>query len=663
MRYALLLTLVLIATASAMEWNLHSNEIVINTTVTGSVATTNPSAVEFLNVSIQFFPTSTPYQKLLEQRALPENAVHLHTNQSVQFYFTNLRQYEEYSIQSLVQRSAAFTPIHEKIPFPITTLPTEIKQYMLPSDTIDSDNPTVIEVSQRLAERHNDLYKVVSEIGMWVSENIEYNLSTRSAEATYPSSWVLENRYGVCGEITNLFIGLLRAQGIPSRFMSGIAYSDAPYLDQPWGAHGWAEVYFPNIGWVPYDVTYQQYGYVDPTHITFSESLDAVSDSSLFQWRDNGATLDFAPLQTTTSIVSYDGAIQDMIDVDIKMYAERVGIGSYNRITATVTNRMNSYLTSSLQLGRVNHIEHISDTRQTIILEPREKKEVTWIIKVSDEIDSGFLYTIPIVVASPYMKEPVQDTFQVDGYSQRYPQITFQEDLRRETTTQASCLQLTCQDNATKVQLAGTDINVACTIRNTCEEDKQNIQICQDEDTCRSINVREGESTAVSFTTTLQEIGAEVLVFRLMHGDIETHSIVTVPVSDMPHIAIQELKYPANADYRGTANITFTALRTSHAIPYAVSIQIFSPQFSRSINLREINIEKIDSSYAFNLAIPGSSFNHGQNNVTILLAYEDELGRRYTTRETITINLDDINLMQWFTLKFRRSVDWFVGLF
>ena len=96
------------------------------------------------------------------------------------------------------------------------------------------------------------------------------------------SSWVLATREGVCDEITNLFVSFLRSLNIPTKYVSGMAYSGA--IDG-WGPHAWAEVYFPKYGWIPFDVTFGQYGWIDPGHVKMREGKDAKESSVLYSWR------------------------------------------------------------------------------------------------------------------------------------------------------------------------------------------------------------------------------------------------------------------------------------------------------------------------------------------------------------------------------------------
>ena len=60
---------------------------------------------------------------------------------------------------------------------------------------------------------------------------------------------------GVCEEFADLFVSLCRVKGIPAKVVEGF---DLPFLDEQkdfYTGHTWAEVYFPEYGWVTFDPT------------------------------------------------------------------------------------------------------------------------------------------------------------------------------------------------------------------------------------------------------------------------------------------------------------------------------------------------------------------------------------------------------------------------
>ena len=64
--------------------------------------------------------------------------------------------------------------------------------------------------------------------------------------------YVLHARHADCGQQTLLLITLLRLNGIPARWQSGMMFSDTDY----WNLHDWGQVYIAPYGWMPMDVTF-----------------------------------------------------------------------------------------------------------------------------------------------------------------------------------------------------------------------------------------------------------------------------------------------------------------------------------------------------------------------------------------------------------------------
>jgi transglutaminase-like putative cysteine protease len=65
------------------------------------------------------------------------------------------------------------------------------------------------------------------------------------------SDYALHAGHADCGQQTLLLITLLRLNGIPARWQSGMVFSDGRYDN----IHDWGQVYLAPYGWVPMDVT------------------------------------------------------------------------------------------------------------------------------------------------------------------------------------------------------------------------------------------------------------------------------------------------------------------------------------------------------------------------------------------------------------------------
>lgn len=79
------------------------------------------------------------------------------------------------------------------------------------------------------------------------------------------SDHTLRMGHGDCGQQTLLLITLLRLNGIPARWQSGMVYSDTGYDNM----HDWAWLYLAPYGWLPVDVTTGRFDSGDPALADF----------------------------------------------------------------------------------------------------------------------------------------------------------------------------------------------------------------------------------------------------------------------------------------------------------------------------------------------------------------------------------------------------------
>lgn len=84
--------------------------------------------------------------------------------------------------------------------------------------------------------------------------------------------YVLTEGHGDCGQVSLLYISLMRSLGVPARWESGWMLHPGET-----NLHDWAEVYFEGIGWVPVDVSFGRYMPAkDPRAVKFySTGMDA----------------------------------------------------------------------------------------------------------------------------------------------------------------------------------------------------------------------------------------------------------------------------------------------------------------------------------------------------------------------------------------------------
>lgn len=86
------------------------------------------------------------------------------------------------------------------------------------------------------------------------------------------SDYALHAAHADCGQQTLLLMTLLRLNGIPSRWQSGMIFSDGDYNSM----HDWGQLYIAPYGWLPMDVTFGRLDSADPAIANFYlGSLDA----------------------------------------------------------------------------------------------------------------------------------------------------------------------------------------------------------------------------------------------------------------------------------------------------------------------------------------------------------------------------------------------------
>jgi protein-glutamine gamma-glutamyltransferase len=103
----------------------------------------------------------------------------------------------------------------------------------------------------------------VNAIQAWLRANTTYDLSVpRDPEGVDAVDHLLfGTRHGFCEQIASAMVVMLRTLGIPARLVTGYGSGTRNFLTgyievRQSDAHAWVEVYYPNLGWTPYDPTF-----------------------------------------------------------------------------------------------------------------------------------------------------------------------------------------------------------------------------------------------------------------------------------------------------------------------------------------------------------------------------------------------------------------------
>ncbi|HIJ13742.1 transglutaminase domain-containing protein [Candidatus Woesearchaeota archaeon] len=613
----------------------------------------NSGYIEIINATLVSYPREDIRQK-------PDliNIENPDPDGIVFFWFKPLERHYEFTFNSIVETNFIENKIDKKISFPLNDLDLSLNQYIQPTEIIDV-TPEIKSIAESLSQDENDLFVVEYKFAEYVRKNIEYDLSTITSESDQKSSWVLENKIGVCDELTNLFISLNRAAGIPARFVSGVAYTDLSVFDDPWVAHAWAEVYFPGYGWIPYDITYGEYAFIDAAHIKMSDSIDGKIPSVKYQY--SGKNIDLMPgkINTEVNVLQHGEKISMPYAIRTSLYDYTIGFNSYNIVQADVTNSNNYYFVADLFLSETNGLRIIEESkekvlgkaihRKSVLLKPRSTERIYWIIR-TDSLERKYTYKFPVVVYDKFnnsAEEIFDSREEYNIISKDYAESIINSDKEVFGNVNVNnMIDMKC--DVMKEFYVNDSIKVNCVVENRNKVTYKNTSICLKE-YCQHVDINYGINEA-SIELKATSIGLHTNTIKANNKLFSKISYVTYNVKDQVDLDIIELKYPEIVAYNEDFNISFKLTKKSHAIPVNISVALKSETSTDTIMIDKL-IQ--DNSFAFNGN--GKLMKPNTNDYTIEIRYYDESGIMHSESKSITIK-NKSNFFQNLALWFNRFI-------
>jgi transglutaminase-like putative cysteine protease len=162
------------------------------------------------------------------------------------------------TISLKAMNSVKLQTLHTNAPFPPTGLPEQVQAYLKATEQVPVDDERIRAKARELTALAKTQFDAVQKILTWVVDHMHYVAIPQSYDAMY----AFRSGKGNCQNYSHLAAGLMRAAGIPVRIVNGITLKE-PYdikiestiltLKMAQGRHSWIEVYFPDLGWVPFD--------------------------------------------------------------------------------------------------------------------------------------------------------------------------------------------------------------------------------------------------------------------------------------------------------------------------------------------------------------------------------------------------------------------------
>lgn len=159
-----------------------------------------------------------------------------------------------------------YTQLPENLPGRINDLAVEL-----------TENKTNIYDKAKAIESYLSSYRFTYD-----TENVPYPENGQD----YVDQFLFETMMGYCDNFSTSMVVLLRSIGIPSRWAKGYSKGTIISYDENTtyfeitnnDAHSWVEVYFPNVGWVPFEPTK---GFENPSEFYYDLEYDQSSNSPI----------------------------------------------------------------------------------------------------------------------------------------------------------------------------------------------------------------------------------------------------------------------------------------------------------------------------------------------------------------------------------------------
>ncbi len=182
------------------------------------------------------------------------------------------------------------TPLSTSAPFPLSTLSSVERVYLQATKQVPANDPRILAKAKELTNGVTTEFDAVQRVLSWVIDHMTYVLVPESYEAMYS----FDSGKGNCQNYSHLAAALLRSVGIPVRIVNGVTLKrsyDARVeggnltLGMAQGRHSWIDVYFSDLGWVPFDPQQSQL-FTSNRYIRIEVGLDneETTQDGLIRW-------------------------------------------------------------------------------------------------------------------------------------------------------------------------------------------------------------------------------------------------------------------------------------------------------------------------------------------------------------------------------------------
>ena len=203
------------------------------------------------------------------------------------------------------QTQTGLKAIDSNAPFPMTPAPNHLKVYLQHSEQVQTNDPAIRELSQKLTGGAKTQFDAVQKVVSWVVDHVRYV----NPPVQYDALYALQTGKGNCQNYSHLTAALLRNAGVPVRIVNGVTMNQP--FNVSWekgtltfkmgqGRHSWVEVWYPDLGWVPYDPQNMQF-FISNRFVRIEVGVDnnETKNDGLVRWAQSAGARTKPTLQET----------------------------------------------------------------------------------------------------------------------------------------------------------------------------------------------------------------------------------------------------------------------------------------------------------------------------------------------------------------------------
>ncbi|MCX8193981.1 MAG: transglutaminase-like domain-containing protein [Candidatus Pacearchaeota archaeon] len=487
----------------------------------------------------------------------------------------------------------------------------------------------------QLVAQNKDAFETLYNVAEYIRKNMNYSLEHQELKN---ASWIMQEKKGVCSHYTILFISMARALKIPARFISGVAYSNK---EKAIREHAWAEAWIDNK-WVPFDVTFGQYGWLDSSHVVLKKSLDAGTPSVEYKYIGEMA---FENLTIKTEIINNKDLVNVPLEMKLFSYADRVGFNSYVPIEIAIKNPYDYYISVpvyvSLATGVFGEIEKVlllkpeSETKSFFIIEVPESseleecgKECLATIEFRDKFGNSASIKILIGIDNPRIS--LQEAENIARLYKKEEVIDFYCKSDKEFYYNYENISIVCQAKSFR------DVAVSICNQNICKN------ATLDANEPQEIELEVPARTVKNDSIDSMQMTCMILCIVTK----EARDVVAVSCVDMKLLVTPEAKIVTfqnvEADYGSEGNLE--AIIESNSNMNA-ELKVVTAKYNET---KKIFLKK--GTNIVPLEIKTWKLNIGENSISLILNYKDMNNESYESKKDFVFIVKNINIFNKFLI-------------